>query len=135
MQTRRDLMTVDLRGLTTPLLARTRLLGVSAGQIVRDALAPVLLDAPGIAPEHEASTSDGLRTRLSLRLSGAEVDELRGRATEAGLGMARYLVELMRSTRDLPTKDERSARLAALIRSNAELAALTRDVSHLVALL
>jgi hypothetical protein len=135
MQPRRDLLTVDLCGLKAPLLARARHQGVSASRLVRDALAPFLLDSSSDGAHGSATASTGTRIRVSLRISQEDAIELRDRARAAGVGLGCYVVEAMRAAGDLPSSNERSARLAALIQSNAEIAALATDVAHLVALL
>ena len=131
MHARRDLLTVDLCGLKAPLLARARHQGVSASQLVRDALSPVLRsDAKRVA-----APSSGPRVRVSLRMSHEDAIELRDRVVATGVGLGQYVVELMRASGDLPPRHERSARIAALVQSNAELAVLTTEVAHLVTLL
>lgn len=68
-------------------------------------------------------------------MSHEDAIELRDRVVATGVGLGQYVVELMRASGDLPPRHERSARIAALVQSNAELAVLTTEVAHLVTLL
>lgn len=82
-------------------------------------------------PEDKSQT----RTRVSLRLTFADADELQRRAQEAGLSLAAWVLHVMRSGQTPVSAEHRSTLIAALTQSNAELATLVRNVGHLTALL
>ena len=137
MPTARDLVTVDLRGMKPALIERGRGAGVSASRLVRQAVAELLRNrsAPepgGVAPE--ASSRDG-RVRVSLRLSRSQYDDLHERAATAGLPFGSYVISLMCSSTEPLTAFDRAARTAALVRSNANLPTLSRDIAQLTGLL
>jgi hypothetical protein len=149
----RELLTVDLRGLKTLLMAHCVASGHPASAVVRDALQrhlqpnaqrPMQLHAlaPGQGtftaaddsspfPDSEGQT----RTRVSLRLTLADADELQRRAQTAGLSLAAWVLHVMRSGQDPVSAEHRAARIAALTQSNAEIATLARNIGHLSALL
>lgn len=153
---RRELLTVDLQGLKAPLLANGLARGLSAGEIIRRALAahlampsalpagpPAALPvAPTLAPaQRSLRASTGLhastpaRTRIGLRLSAADAQELQQCARQAGLSAGAWVLHLMRTGQAPASAESLSAARAALTASNAELAALSRNLSHLTALL
>jgi hypothetical protein len=82
-------------------------------------------------PDSEGQT----RTRVSLRLTLADADELQRRAQTAGLSLAAWVLHVMRSGQEPISAEHRAARIAALTQSNGELATLARNIGHLSALL
>ena len=145
----RELLSIDLCGLKALLMAHCTASGQPASAVVRDALQrflqpPLQLPAPGmlldITPAPDASSAyppseAQARTRVSLRLSLADADELQRRAQTAGLSLAAWVLHVMRSGQEPVSADQRAARIAALTQSNAELATLARNIGHLSALL
>ena len=137
-RTSREVLTVDLRGMRAALLERARVRGVSASVILREALVNSGLgsaappDTAG-APFNEEPLE--ARVRVSLRLSLSHAQALASAASAAGRSLGGYVVDLMRSPSDVMSADERRASTAALVRSNAELATLSRNVAHLSELL
>ena len=75
------------------------------------------------------------RVRVSLRLTQQEAAELSAGAAVAGLSLGRYAVALMRNGRQPESAVVREGRIAALIRSNAEMSTLSRNVAGLAGLL
>jgi hypothetical protein len=145
----RELLTIDLCGLKALLMAHCTATGQPASAVVRDALQRFLqppLQPPaqgmvlGVTPAPDASSAyppseAQTRTRVSLRLSLADADELQRRAQTAGLSLAAWVLHVMRSGHEPISAEQRTARIAALTQSNAELATLARNVGHLSALL
>jgi hypothetical protein len=70
-----------------------------------------------------------------MRLREDEARDLLQRAREAGRPLGAYVIELSRTGLRPVSAEERTRAVAALTRSNAELASLRRDVAHLTALL
>jgi hypothetical protein len=145
----RELLTIDLCGLKAPLIAHCTASGQPASAVVREAVqrflqSPLQLPAqgmlPGTTPAPDASSDYPpsevqARTRVSLRLSLADADELQRRAQTAGLSLAAWVLHVMRSGYEPISAEQRTARTAALTQSNAELATMARNVGHLSALL
>lgn len=133
----RERLTVDLRGLKATLIEHAREQGVTPSDVARDALVSVLSctqravtpDVPTDKPE------DGPRTRVSMRMHRDDARALVGAASRArqplGAFVAGLLCGIPAITRGEGTRDH----VAALVTSNAELAALSRDVRHLSTLL
>ena len=136
-QTSRDLLTVDLRGIKPALCERARARGVPASTLVREALLrDGLTEAASESSNHrEDRAAHRQRTRICLRLAEPDARALAERARNAGRPIGHYVIELMRSSRELPTGADRRALAAALSRSNAELATLSRNIARLTALL
>jgi hypothetical protein len=133
---RRELLTVDLCGLRQALDERSASTGEPAAAIVRDALATALRITERVRPFMAAHNGHGAaRVRVSLRLTQQEAAELSASAAAAGLSLGRYAVALMRNSRQPESSVVREGRVAALIRSNAEMSTLSRNVARLTALL
>jgi hypothetical protein len=73
--------------------------------------------------------------RQSLRLTREQADELTSRARVAGLPLGSYVIALMHGSSEPPSAAHRTARVAALTRSNAELSTLSRNIARLTTLL
>jgi hypothetical protein len=131
----RDLLTVDLRGMKAALCARAKARGVPVAVLVREALAREDLCEVEPIAHADAMANGARRVRVSLRLACTEARELAERARVAGRPVGAYIVELMRTGEAPPPAADRAAGIAALARSNAELATLSRHVAHLTALL
>ncbi|MCW5656732.1 MAG: hypothetical protein KIT60_03430 [Burkholderiaceae bacterium] len=135
--TSRELLTVDLRGLKPALIERARADGVPVSALVRQALLALLQErsAHPLSGLPHSQTPVSSRVRVSLHLARDQRDQLRSRAAASGLPVGAYVVALMRQPIEPPSAADRAARTAALVRSNAELATLSRNIARLTALL
>lgn len=133
----RDLLTVDLRGMKPALIERASGEGVPASKLVRRAVAELLREGSAHEPGTRALGSalrDG-RVRVSFRLSQGQYDDLHSRAATAGLPLGGYVMAVTRRSIEPPRAVDLAACTAALVRSNAELSTLSRNMAHLTALL
>ena len=128
-------MTIDLRGMKVSLQAHASARGLPISVFVRDALAQLIEtgERTNVAPDSCAARTR--RVRVSLRLREDEARDLRQRARAAGRPLGAYVIELSRTGLRPISAEERNHAVAALTRSNAELASLRRDIAHLTALL
>ena len=133
VQTARDRLTIDLRGMKSALQAQARAKGVPVSVFVREALTHCAGAVGAGAVEDDARTAR--RVRVSLRLRQDEARDLLHRARQAGLSLGAYVVGLTRTGMEPESAENRTRAVAALTRSNAELSALRRHVAHLTALL
>jgi hypothetical protein len=136
----REYFTVDLRGLRAALGARAAEKGLTESDVVRGALAAAL-DGPGGSTTTPAPfvTNDGVaptsKVNLSVRLTRAAALRLDSNARAAGLSRGAYLMRLIDGAPSVAASADRKAAAAALSRSSAELAVLSRDLHHLTQLL
>lgn len=133
---------MDLQGLRAALLACGHARGLTAGEVVRQALASYLalptttkLEVPSALPPPGVSPSPQGRTRISLRLAPADAAALQQRARESGLSLGTWIVQRMRTGRHPASAEAIASARATLTASNAELAVLSRNLAHLTALL
>ena len=134
-----EFVTVDMRGLKVPLLARAKERRVSVSVVVRDAVARALppnadvalLAASGTTAEIDESS--GI-VKLSIRLTRDEVRRLDASARAAALSRAAFVSGLIAGVSVLSSGGRRD-HLAALIASSAELSTLSRNIHHLTSLL
>ncbi len=133
---------MDLQGLKAALLDNCHARGLTAGEVVRQALASYLalpattkLEALHALPSSRVSPGRQGRTRISLRLAAAEAADLQQLAHESGLSLGTWIVQRMRTGRHPASAQAITSARAALTASNAELAALSRNLAHLTALL
>jgi hypothetical protein len=133
---RRELLTVDLRGMKAPLFATARSRGVSPSEFVRttlteaiDAPASLIVTRGSILPRGEA------RVRLSLRMSRADALATVAAARVAGMAPGAYVAGLVAGIPALTEGRSNQAHLAALIASNAEMTTLRRHLGRLNRLL
>lgn len=133
----RERLTIDLRGLKAALIERARERGVTPSDVARDALASALVRIPCDAtPQAEPRTStSGPRSRVSLRMHRDDARALVGAARRARQPLGAFVAGLLGGIPALARGASIEDHVAALVASNAELAALSRDVRHLVALL
>lgn len=134
-----DFVTVDMRGLKAALVARAQAERVSVSVVVRRAVARELglVDA---SLEAEAGrrppASAGSITKLSIRLTSGEAEQIDSGARRAGLSRGAFLVGLLANVPSLSGgAGSRLDCLAALTASSAELSTLSRNIHHLTALL
>ena len=134
-----EFVTVEMRGLKTALVERSRADRVSVSSLVRAAVARHL----GLADESHVDASleplqrltDTPSVRLSIRVTRTEAQQFTGNARTAGLSQGAYLAGLIRRAPTPTTSAQRSDQIAALVTSSAELATLSRNIRHLIALL
>jgi hypothetical protein len=134
-----DFVTVDMRGLKAPLVARAKSQRVSLSVLVRGAVARELgLPDASNQPLSSGQTSPPTRSivKLSIRLTRGEAEQLDFGAHRAGLSRSAFLAGLLAN---VPALSDGSASrlecLAALTASSAELSTLSRDINHLTMLL
>ena len=134
----REFLTVDLRGLRASLRARAASQGLSESSVLRSALAAALgtdrTDPPSTSTEADDRGS-AKQLKLSVRLSEAAACRLDQNARAAGLSRGAYLTRLIAGAPPVVASSDRAAMFNALSASSAELAVLSRDVTHLTQLL
>ena len=121
-------------------MVRAQAQQVSLSVLVRGAVERQLglVDAPTeTASATRAATSPGAIVKLSIRLTGAEAAQLDTSARQAGLSRGAFLAGVLANVPVLSRggAGSRLDCLAALTASSAELSTLSRDISHLTALL
>lgn len=135
----REYFTVDLRGLRAALAARAAATGMTESDVLRGALAVALNAAPSAIdasmPVAAHGPSRATPAKLSIRLSQAAARRLDLNARAAGLSRGAYLTRLIDGAPPVAASADRKVAAAALNRSSAELAVLSRDVHHLTRLL
>jgi hypothetical protein len=134
-----EFVTVEMRGLKTALVARAQAQRVSVSVLVRGAverelgLADASTEPEGAMP---AAAASGSIVKLSIRLTSSEAEQLDAGARRAGLSRGAFLSGLLAGVSALAAgAGSRADCVAALHASNAELSTLSRDISHLTALL
>ena len=131
----RDRITVDMRGLKAALEDQARRLGLAPSEFVRATLARVLISTnesnPRVSPCRNVPSD---RVRWCLRVRRSERDQLQRAARQAGLGVGDLLLGLLERSKAVDLRDS-ALLVEALTASNAELAALSRSLSHLTNLL
>jgi hypothetical protein len=131
--------TVDLRGLRAALAARAAETGATQSDVLRGALAVALQAAHGSLIEPALASTGGSarisKVNLSIRLSRSAALRLDLNARAAGLTRGAYLMRMIDSAPPVTMSADRHAAAAALSRSSAELAGLSRDIHHLTQLL
>lgn len=131
----RDRITIDMRGMKGALMAHAHHLGLAPSEFVRTTLASAI----GTAVSAEASIDSrprpsAHRVRMSLRISRSGRDRLQREASAAGLTVADLISGLLERGTAVDLANSR-ALVDSLNASNAELAALSRALSRLTALL
>jgi hypothetical protein len=135
----RDRISVDLRGLKSALIERARAQGASPSNFVRAVLARVLeepIPSMSIGTARQGSfASRDVRVRLSMRLDRREMEAIISAADRAGLSVGAYVAGLAAGIPALSNGITTAENLAALVASNAAMAALSRNLHHLTSLL
>lgn len=133
----RDRLTVDLKGLKAALKGRAAARGVPVSVLVRDVLAREAGGEGAAAPVPAPRAARGQRgrVRLCLRLAVLDAHLLLRRAREAGLPLGEFVMAQLQTSIPVPSAAERTARVAALTRSAAQLAGMRRDLAQLGAVL
>ena len=132
-----DFVTVDMRGLKPALVARAQADRMTVSVLVRTAVARELgLAGEGVisTPSDMAATSTGT-VKLSIRMTAEEVRRMSEAAHSAGLSRRAYLSGLIAQVPILVNGGGHAESVAALVRANAELADLSRDIRRLTNLL
>lgn len=137
----RGRISVDLKQLRPILWSRARAAGVLPSDLVRDALAVAL--SIWNAPEPEPASpqpkrpvsASTRRVRVTLRIGANEVAGLRAASRVAGLSPGEFVEDLLARVPVLQCGEERRLAVSSLTGSSAELAALSRSLRHLGALL
>jgi hypothetical protein len=132
-----DFVSVDMRGLKTPLVERAHAERVSVSVLVRRAVAREL--GLGETPEQDkpdamqglASVSGSDIVKLSIRLTTDEAERLVAGARSAGLSRGTYLAGLIAGIPALTSGTSRIDQLAALTASNTQLSSLSRNIHAL----
>ncbi len=138
----REYFTVDLRGLRAALAARAAERRMTESDVLRSALAVALGAAPSIAiatdfgggPSPTQPTPHTPQVKLSVRLTRLASQRLDRQARAAGLSRGAYLTRLIDGAPPVTASTDRAAAAAALSKSSAELAVLSRDINHLTQL-
>lgn len=134
-----EFVTADMRGLKAALVARAQSERVSVSVVIRRAVERELrLSEASREPAGAAQSLSlgGATVKLSIRLTGAEAEQLAAGARHAGLSRGAYLAGLLAGVPSHPDGSEsRSDILASLNASCAELSTLSRNVHHLASLL
>lgn len=134
-----DFVKVNLRELKGALVAHARWRRVSLSRVVRDAVERVVSvgdagELQAAAPSERQTDAQQL-TKIWLRLTPGEVKLLEAASAKAGVSRSALVGELLRGAEVVVDASERRARRAALVASNAELAATTRNLRRLADLL
>lgn len=134
-----DFITVDMRGLKAALVSCAQARRESVSMLVRRAVArelglsepvpQVVVDAGRIDASHVP------RVKLSIRLTTAEARRLAAGAHTAQMSRDAYLAGLINGVPALTTGASRTAEIVELIKSNAKLSSLSRNIHTLSRLL
>ena len=131
-----EFVTVDMRGLKTVLIERSRSERVSVSSLVRTLVASGLQQTgEGVLLERSSDLPRAPKSKLSIRVSPAEARQFVDGARQAGISQAAHLSELLAGAPSGVTRATRSEQLAALAATNAELSTLNRNLRHLATLL
>ena len=133
-----EFVTVDMRGLKAALVARAQAERVSVSVLVREAVERELERAGAMMePRSALRTAPSASTvKLSVRMTSGEAEQLDALARQACLSRGAFLTGLLAGVPALSGgAGSRADCLAALTASSAELSTLSRDISHLTALL
>jgi hypothetical protein len=132
-----DFVTVDMRGLKAALVARAQADRTTVSVLVRTAVARELgLASEGVTSGPSDMAAASTETfKLSIRMKAEEVRRLDEAARSAGLSRAAFLAGLVAQVPMVVNGSRHAESVAALIRANAELADLSRDIRHLTSLL
>jgi len=132
-----DFVSVDMRGLKTPLVERAQAERVSVSVLVRRAVARDLglgetpaQDKPDALQGLASGSGSGI-VKLSIRLTTDEAERLVAGARSAGLSRGAYLAGLIAGIPALTSGSSRVDQLAALTASNAQLSSLSRNIHAL----
>lgn len=134
----RDRLSVDLRGLKAPLLARALAQHQTPSAFVRGMLA-AQLGRPQAAATHPVSAGPIRarrgRVRLSMRMGADEARLIHEGATRSGVSVGDYLSGLAAGVPVFTDGGTRQAHIGALTAATAELATLGRHLHRLATLL
>jgi hypothetical protein len=129
--TSRGRISVDLRGLRPALEQTAQRTGMTPSAFTRRAVAMALTrDAAGTTTARVASPHSHC-VKVSLKLSRRHAVMLQNVARTAGMFPSRYVEALLDGVPDIAQRGRRPEALEALTRSNAELAAVGRNLNQL----
>jgi hypothetical protein len=134
-----DFITVDLRGLKAALVSCAQARRESVSVLVRRAVARELGQSESV-PQLVVDTgclgaSQVPRVKLSIRLTTPEARRLAVGAHIAQMSRDAYLADLITGVPALTTGASRTAEIVELIKSNAKLSSLNRNIHTLSRLL
>lgn len=134
-----DFITVDLRGLKATLVSCAQARRESVSMLVRRAVARELGQSEAVpqwvVDTECLGTSHVPRVKLSIRLTTAEARRLAVGAHTAQMSRDAYLAGLIAGVPALTTGASRTAEIVELIKSNAKLSSLSRNIHTLSRLL
>lgn len=129
-----DFVTVDMRGLKAAVVARAESERVSVSAFVRRAIACKLkANVPNVGQSRCSKGS--LATKVSIRLTAEEAQQLAARAHANGISMGALLARLVAGIAVFSGGGDCADTRAALVESSAELSTLNRNIHHLTLLL
>lgn len=134
---KRDRISVDLRGLGPRLLDAARRSGRSPSVLVRGFVEEglTLVSSRDGVPVRGPEALPGDRSRICLRMAPEERDALFRAAAAAEMAPGRFVATLTAAADQLGLGVERPSMLSSLRECNVELSQLTRSMRHLAALL
>jgi hypothetical protein len=129
-----DFVTVDMRGLKAAIVDEAESQRVSVSAFVRRAVARELeANAPSVGQSR--CPKDSVPTKVSIRLTAEEAQQLAARAHANGISMGALLARLAAGIAVLSGGGDCADTQAALVESSAELSTLNRNIHHLKLLL
>lgn len=136
-QSRRDRVTVDLRGAGARIHERAAAQGLTTAAFVRQAV-HALTEQPVSSVDVPAAGSrkpDQQIVKVTLRLSAAHAVLLATRARKADVSQGAYLAGLLDGLPPPPSTLERAEGISALLRSTDQLAVIGADLNGFMRLL
>ena len=136
-QSRRDRVTVDLRGGGARVHERAAAQGLTTAAFVRRAVhALAEQPVPSVeAPEAASGTSDQQIVKVTLRLSAAHAVLLATRARKADVSQGAYLAGLLDGMPPPSSTPQSAEEVSALLRSTDQLAVISADLNGFMRLL
>jgi hypothetical protein len=133
---RRDRISVDLRGIGSAVAAYAAARAISVSELVRECLARLAVSVDEVpAPAAAIGDSGEDSVRISLRMTRSQALALRRSARAAALPTGAYVAALVDGGPSLASRAPRADAAAALVSSCSVLAVLARDLRHLTQLL
>lgn len=134
----RERISVDLQGLKTALLERSKALGVSPSALMRKTLEQAL----GVPAEADQGANhrphlkrSGERARLCMRMGHDDAMAVLAAARRAGMSPGDYVAGLVAGVPVLLNGGSRAEHIAELTGSNFEMSSLSRNIHALTRLL
>jgi len=138
MPSAREIFVVDLRGLKAVVLDRAREQHLTASEWARRAIGGALnARSQPVRARHAVNAKGGCFVRISVRLGASDAASLARLAEHEGLSKTGYLLDLIGQAvagADIFADSERvpgrRELMAALVKSNSELAAIGRNLNQ-----